>query len=138
MRVNRRKIKIEWGQCDPLGIVFYPQYFSMFDSGTHELFDSVGLTRGELKKRFGITGMPIVDTGAKFIVPSLAHDMIEMETKVVEWGRSSFRVSHKAFRGDTLAIEGFEVRVAVREDDANPGRIKGMAVPQEVVTFLTA
>lgn len=136
MRHFRRKIKIEWGHCDPLGIVFYPQYFGMFDSNSHYLFESVGLTRDAVKKRFGIAGMPIVDTGAKFIIPSAADDYIELESKVAEWGRSSFRVSHKAYKGEALALEGHEVRVMVREDAENPGKIKGMAIPAEIVEIL--
>ena len=27
MLINRRTIRIEWGDCDPAGIVFYPRYF---------------------------------------------------------------------------------------------------------------
>ncbi len=136
MRVNRRKIRIEWGDCDPIGIVWYPNYFGMFDAGTHYLFESVGLTRAELKRRFGVAGMPIVDTGAKFILPSATDDDIEMESKVVAWNRSSFRVEHRAYRGDKLALEGFEVRVTVRQDADEPDAIKAMSVPPEVVAML--
>ena len=32
--VNRRVMRIEWGQCDPAGIVFYPQYLILFDIST--------------------------------------------------------------------------------------------------------
>lgn len=34
MLVNRRTLRIEWGQCDPAGIVFYPQYWIMFDTSS--------------------------------------------------------------------------------------------------------
>ena len=27
-----RNVRIEWGQCDPAGIVFYPRYFEIFDA----------------------------------------------------------------------------------------------------------
>ena len=27
MLINRRTIRIEWGDCDPACIVFYPRYF---------------------------------------------------------------------------------------------------------------
>jgi hypothetical protein len=30
----RSTIRIEWGQCDPAGIVFYPQYLIIFDTST--------------------------------------------------------------------------------------------------------
>ena len=32
---NSRALRIEWGDCDPAGIVFYPRYFAMFDHSTH-------------------------------------------------------------------------------------------------------
>ena len=38
MLVNRRAVAIEWGDCDPAGIVFYPRYFAMFDASTAALF----------------------------------------------------------------------------------------------------
>lgn len=137
MRVYRRKIRIEWGDCDPIGIVWYPNYFGMFDSGTHYLFESVGLTRHELARRFGIVGMPIVDTGAKFILPSATEDDIVMESQIVEWGRSSFRIAHRAYKGKELALEGFERRVTVRQSEDSPAGIKSIPIPKELVAMLS-
>ena len=34
MASNARTVRIEWGDCDPAGIVFYPRYFAMFDHST--------------------------------------------------------------------------------------------------------
>jgi 4-hydroxybenzoyl-CoA thioesterase len=38
MLTNRREIQIEWGDCDPFGIVFFPRYFEYFDACTNALF----------------------------------------------------------------------------------------------------
>jgi 4-hydroxybenzoyl-CoA thioesterase len=38
--VARRTVRIEWDDCDPAGIVWYPRYFDMFDAAT------AGLVRG--------------------------------------------------------------------------------------------
>ena len=38
MLVNHRNVTIQWGDCDPAGIVFYPRYFEMFDASTAALF----------------------------------------------------------------------------------------------------
>jgi acyl-CoA thioesterase FadM len=43
MLVNRRILRIEWGQCDPAGLEFYPQYLVIFDSSTGWLFERTGL-----------------------------------------------------------------------------------------------
>ena len=45
MLVNTRRLAIEWGDCDPAGIVFYPRYFAMFDASTASLFQRALLSR---------------------------------------------------------------------------------------------
>ena len=34
MLTNIRNVRIEWCDCDPAGIIFYPRYFEMFDTST--------------------------------------------------------------------------------------------------------
>ena len=36
-----RHARIEWGDCDPAGLGFFPRYFAMFDSCTTALFSQV-------------------------------------------------------------------------------------------------
>jgi len=62
MFVNRRTVRIEWGDCDAAGIVFYPRYFAMFDASTHHLFEAAGWKKKELIREFAIIGTPMVDT----------------------------------------------------------------------------
>ena len=40
MLTNRRDVEIEFGDCDPAGIVYYPNYFRMFDASTAHLFEA--------------------------------------------------------------------------------------------------
>ena len=37
---HSRTVRIEWGDCDPAGIIFYPTYFRIFDNATAALFES--------------------------------------------------------------------------------------------------
>ena len=44
---------IKWGDCDPAGIVFYPQFFAMFDEATGFLFQAAsGMTRTTLIRHY--------------------------------------------------------------------------------------
>ena len=132
--IHRRTVRIEWGDCDPAQIVFYPRYFAMFDGATQELFRAaLGKPKIEWTKQFGIIGIPMVDTRAKFIVPSRYGDDIVIESRVSRFGSSSFDVVHMVFREDLLAIEGFETRVWAGPDPDSPGGIKGHKIPAEVV-----
>jgi 4-hydroxybenzoyl-CoA thioesterase len=140
MFVNRREVTIEWGDCDPAGIVFYPRYFAMFDASTAALFKAaLGMAKFEMLQQFGIIGIPMVDTGAKFSIPSRFGDVISIESRVTAFRRSSFDVAHRVLRHDgALAIEAHEIRVWAGRDPDDPERIKGVAIPGEVVAKLSA
>jgi 4-hydroxybenzoyl-CoA thioesterase len=132
MLKNRKTIQVEWGDCDPAGIVYYPRFFEMFDSCTNALFEKAGFRKQETMAKYGLAGIPMVETSAKFYVPSSFGDSVTVESTILEWGKSSFRVKHKLFRGDVLAAEGLEKRVwTVRAKD-NPKKLQSEKIPQEV------
>lgn len=133
MHISQRTIQIEWGDCDPAGIVFYPRYFAWFDASTANHFASVGLPKPELIERYGIVGFPMVDTQGKFYIPSKFGDEVTIETTISGFGKSSFDVHHRLLRGDKLAVEGFEKRVLVKR--AEDGGIKSVHVPDEIRTL---
>jgi len=111
MFVNRRSVTIEWGDCDPAGIVFYPRYFAMFDTSTAALFSAaLGIDKFTLRRRFGIVGFPMLETSAKFTLPSRYGETVNIETRVTRLGRSSFNVAHRLMRGEQAAIEATETR----------------------------
>lgn len=132
--VNRRTIRIEWGDCDPAGIVFFPRYFAYFDACTMSLFEAAGFAKQQLMKDYDFAGWPMVETKAKFILPSRFGDDIIFESQVTRWGRSSFDISHKVLRPEGLAIEGFETRVWTGHDPDKPGGLKARETPKEIVT----
>jgi 4-hydroxybenzoyl-CoA thioesterase len=134
MLTNARTVRIEWGDCDPAGIVFYPRFFAMFDASTTALFErALGMTKYEFIERYGIVGYPMVDTRARFIVPAKFSDDVVIESTVKEFRRSSFDVEHRLTNGGALAVEGFETRVWAARDPSDPARIKSAAIPEEVI-----
>lgn len=137
MFVNRRDVQIQWGDCDPANIVYYPRYFAMFDDSTSTLFEVAGFSKQDLVKKYGLVGIPMVDTRAKFYIPSTYGDWITIETKVESIKRSSFEVKHSVFKGEALAIEGFEARVLVGRDPVNPDKLKSAPFPAEMVAKFT-
>lgn len=143
MLVNRRKVRIEWADCDAAGIVFYPNYFAMFDSSTHHLFEAAGWKKKDLIREFEIVGYPMVDTRAKFMVPSSFGDDVIIETRVSEFRKSSFDVEHRLLKPmpdgtEVLAIEGFETRVWVGPHPDDATKLKSRPIPEEVIRRLSA
>ncbi|PQO22026.1 acyl-CoA thioesterase [Rhodobacteraceae bacterium WD3A24] len=132
---NRREVAIEWGDCDPAGIVFYPRYFAFFDAATAGLFEAVGLPKWELVKAEGIVGFPMVDTRATFSIPSAWGERITIDSRVSRWKRSSFDVEHVVRKqaGGAEAIRAWETRVWVARQPDAPGGIKGRPIPRAVI-----
>ncbi|MBP0111814.1 MULTISPECIES: acyl-CoA thioesterase [Bradyrhizobium] len=137
MFVNRREVQIQWGDCDPANIVYYPRYFAMFDDSTSTLFEVAGFSKQDLVRKYGLVGIPMVDTRAKFYIPSTYGDWITIETRIESIKRSSFEVKHDVYKGEALAIEGFETRVLVGRDPANPDKLKSAPFPPEMVAKFT-
>ncbi len=134
MLIHRKEIQIEWGDCDPFGIVYFPRYFEYFDSCTNALFHhALGIKKAEMLRRYNFAGTPLVHASCNFIVPSSFGDVVHVDSCVAHWGRSSFTVQHKLFRGDTLAVEGMEKRVWTVRRPGIPPEIKGQAIPKEVI-----
>jgi 4-hydroxybenzoyl-CoA thioesterase len=130
---NRRTVRIEWGDCDPAGIIFYPRYFEIFDASTAALFErALGMTKFDQLKHFNFAGYPLVRTRAKFIRPTRFGDDVIVESTIT-FGRSSFNVEHRLSRNGELCSECTETRVWVIRDPLT-GDIKSHPVPEEVLS----
>lgn len=135
MLSSKRDLTIEWGHCDPAGIVFYPRYFEFFDASTAYLFKAAGLDKFELRKHYDILGFPMVNTSADFKIPSRYGEQVSIETRVTRVGKASFDIEHRLLKADgQLAITCQETRVWVTTSE---DKLKPKAIPQEVIDLLT-
>ena len=80
----------------------------------------------------------MVETRARFLVPSRYGDDLVIETTFVGVGRASFKLQHRLTKDDVLAVEAFETRVWVVRDPARPGRLKAQPIPPDVAAKFTA
>jgi len=134
MLIHRKEIQIEWGDCDPFGIVFFPRYFEYFDACTNALLHhALGIKKAEMLRHYKIAGIPLVQASCNFFVPSSFGDVVHVDSCVTEWGKSSFTVQHRLFRGEILAVEGIEKRVWTVRLQGDPPEHKGLAIPKEVI-----
>jgi len=138
MLINTRTTRIEWGDCDPAGIIFYGRYFDIFDVSTTMLLErALGMKKREYLKAFDFFGHPLVATRGRFLRPTRFGDEVAVETEVVACGRSSFKLEHRLSLDGTLSVEGFETRVWVGRDPTDSTRMKSQPIPAEVMARLT-
>ena len=134
---NTTTIDIQFGDCDPAGIVYYPNYFRFCDNATAALFSAaLGASKRNWLEAHGAAGIPMVDTGSRFIAPSTFGDRLEIRSEITELGRSSFGVRHAISKAGTVIVETQEKRVWVVRDEA--GAIRSAALPDAVRAALTS
>lgn len=132
MFISRRRIRVDWGHCDPAGIVFYPNYFRWFDACTSLLFENAGLPMPMLYREYGLKGFPLLDARASFSGSSAFGDEMDCESNVTEWSTKTLKVHHRFLRDGAMLVEGFELRVCAIPHPDDPARIKAAPIPDEV------
>ena len=131
MLSNTRKVRIEWGDCDPAGIIYYPRYFEIFDAATAALFErALGITKFQMFSKLEFAGWPLVNTHARFLKPTRFGDDVTVET-TVKFGRSSFEIEHRLSLKGELCAECTEKRVWTVRDAK--GQLKSHPVPDAVL-----
>ncbi len=132
-RSNTRRIRVEFGDCDPAQIAYYPNYVRWIDQSTHHLFESVGLAFLDLQGRLGMQA-PVVDLSVKYLGPAVWGDELVVESRIARWGSKSFDVAHSFTHVETgrVLVEARETRVCVRLDPAAPKNLASHVIPDEV------
>ena len=132
--VYRRKFTVEWGHCDPAGIVFNSRFFEFFDWSSWLLFEhALGVRPSDLGPTFGIVGIPLVDAKARFLKPAHFNDIADIASEVSAFRRSSFDVTHHISIAGQLAVEGHETRVWAAQDPNDAVKLKGIPIPAAVI-----
>lgn len=137
MYTRTTQIEIKFGDCDPAGIVYYPNYFRFFDDATTGMLTvAIGMPKRQWLAHYGTAGIPMVDTGARFYKPSSFGDVVDIRSTITALGRSSFSVLHTLLNGGETAIEAHEKRVWVVRDEA--GGIRSAPLPEDLRAILEA
>jgi 4-hydroxybenzoyl-CoA thioesterase len=131
--IGRKTFTVKWAYCDPAGFVFIARIFEFFDWGSWSLFETaLGVKPHDLAAVYGVVGIPLVGSGARFLSSTRFGDEVEMTSQISEFRRSSFDVEHRLIvRGETT-VEGRETRVWAGRDPADPDKMKSQPIPPEV------
>lgn len=137
MLSNTRIMPVEFGHCDPSGIVYNPNYFIWFDLSVHALLAAGGLSLKGLMTEFGIDGIPVVDYKCKFLAPARWGDELTIETRVTALHRCAFDIQHRILNGGALVADCSETRVCTAIDPQQK-RPKAFPLPDRLVKAFSA
>ncbi len=127
------EVDVLFGDCDPAGIVFFPNFSKWMDAASLHFFMECGVPPWrELKKSRGIIGTPLLEIHTKFMRTATYGERLQVHTTVEEWRDKVFIQHHRVMRGDTLLCEGRETRAFCMHPPGEPDRIKAIPVPADI------
>jgi 4-hydroxybenzoyl-CoA thioesterase len=88
----RRDKLIRFHHCDPAGIVFYPQYFILFNELVEDWFgDALGMDFAQLHMEHRL-GVPMAKLDCEFLSPSKIGETLHLALTVQRIGGASIAV----------------------------------------------
>lgn len=110
MTLFTRVQRISFGDCDPAGIVYYPNYFRWMD----ETFQAYLAERADghkaLCERLQSRGFGLMEATLAFRSPGVEGQTITYALTEIIWSARSFELTYRATDGDRLLLEGRERR----------------------------
>jgi 4-hydroxybenzoyl-CoA thioesterase len=132
------EVKVQFGDCDPAGIVFFPNFSKWMDAASLHFFMENGVPPWrELIKTRGIVGTPLLEIHTKFFRPATYGETLQVHTSVIEWKAKVLIQKHVVMRGDTVLCEGLETRAFVIHPPEAPDTIKAIPVPEDIKALCT-
>jgi 4-hydroxybenzoyl-CoA thioesterase len=127
------EVEVMFGDCDPAGIVFFPNFSKWMDASSLNFFVQCGVpTWRDLYKTTGIIGTPLLEVNTRFISPATYGQRLRVHTSIQEWRAKVFIQKHVVKRGETVLCEGTETRAFCTRHPDDPDRIKAIAVPADI------
>jgi 4-hydroxybenzoyl-CoA thioesterase len=96
---------IRFHHCDPAGIVFYPQYFVLFNELVEDWFNQgLGIDFAKLHVEQGI-GVPMASITCKFLSPSKVGELLRLSLSINRIGKSSLEMNVTGKSGGETRVQ---------------------------------
>ena len=122
-------VRVYYEDTDAAGVVYYANYFTLFERGRTELFRFMGIPYSDIEKQ-GVY-VPVSDARCIYKRSARDDDLLRIESAVEEMKRARIKIAYRILRNDTeLLAEGYTVHAFVNAE-GKPRRI-----PQEIVSTI--
>ncbi|MEM7214107.1 MAG: acyl-CoA thioesterase [Pseudomonadota bacterium] len=102
--------QIYFGDCDPAGILFYPNHFRLMDATFQAWLASLNFSQAKFQNELGIIGTGVLDASASFRAPLRDGDLMNHQMTIESWSGKTVSLNYRGTVGETCVLEGKEVR----------------------------
>ena len=115
-----RTYRVRFSHCDVAGIVFYPQYFVLFNDHLEEWFEEAcGVGFEALHRQQGL-GVPTAHLETDFRAPSRIGDRLVLSLGIAHLGNSALALDRNAHCGGQLRVSLRQRIVCIDLADGRP------------------
>ena len=93
--------RVRWGDCDPLGIIYYGTYIRFFEVAENEMFRAAGLPYHVLRVERQVQ-LPRKAFQVEFHSPAEMDELMEIRVGVSRIGETSITMRFEAYRASDL------------------------------------
>ena len=93
---------VRFEECDPAGIVFFPNYFVMLNRSVEDWLSNIGKPLVSLIKERRM-GIPTAQIDTAFVAPSFFGERLQFHLSLVKLSKSSLTLRH-VIRGDDGSV----------------------------------
>ena len=113
--------RVVFADCDPMKIVYYGNYFRLFEIGRAELFRTLGHAFPDYIER-GLY-LAVLSTACRYHRPARYDDLVHINAGIASVGRARLEVRYELRSEDgTLLVSG-HTEHAILDDDGRPQRM---------------
>lgn len=111
--------RVSYGETDAMGVVYYAEYFHLFERARGEYIRRCGMSYAQVEKR-GIF-LPVREAQCRYRSPARYDDNVLVRTAISQWGRASLRYVYEIWNEDktTLLVTGM-TQHAVTDRESRP------------------
>ena len=122
------EVQVQFGDCDPAGIVFFPNYLRWMDAASLHFFRQQGVPAwSQIADPPGFVGTPLLEINTRFVQSATYTDLLQVHTQIDSWAAKVFVQRHRVLRDDVLICEGRETRAFCARDET--GRLRTIPIP---------
>jgi 4-hydroxybenzoyl-CoA thioesterase len=109
MNTRIYEVTVSFGDCDPAGIVFYPNILRWVDASFHNLLRPLG-GHARMCEALQALGIGAVESSAQFLSPLRDGDLLIIDAEVADWGRKTLTLAYTGSVGERTAFQVKESR----------------------------
>ena len=117
---NTTQYRVCYADTDQMGVVYYANYFMLFERARTELLRLNGLSYKEIEEQGFM--LPVLDAHAKYHRPARYDDLLDVTARVVEFDGLKLKTACEVKRDGVLLVDGDVTLVFLNAKTGRPSR----------------